>query len=292
MGSEMCIRDRTFGAGNITAKPRTHVAQFIGEHPCHKNGAKIAQIEHQCNTQTLAPGLTINHSFSSKPKVGYSNYYDKIKTYFGIVSGPAYSLEPSLELPKASVLVNSGDESVFHYIDSAQTRAEIVMANRKLELSSIAIVGLGGTGSYVLDLLAKTHVKNIHLYDGDLFEQHSAFRAPGAASLDDLRKQSMKVGYYSEKYSEMRTGIVPHPVFVTASNVQVLSQYDFVFVCVDNGLARKVILESLEQTDVSFIDVGMGLYFENGSIGGIVRVTASNIDTRCLLYTSPSPRDS
>ena len=162
------------------------------------------------------------------------------------------------------------------------------MANRKLELSSIVIVGLGGTGSYVLDLLAKTHVKNIHLYDGDLFEQHSAFRAPGAASLDDLRKQSMKVGYYSEKYSEMRTGIVPHPVFVTASNVQVLSQYDFVFVCVDNGLARKVILESLEQTDVSFIDVGMGLYFENGSIGGIVRVTASTIDTRGGSHAVPA----
>ena len=86
------VSELTFGAGNITTKPQTHVVQFIGEHPCHKNGAKIAQIENQSNTQALAPGVTINHTFSSKPKVGYSNYYDKIMTYFGIVSGPAYSL--------------------------------------------------------------------------------------------------------------------------------------------------------------------------------------------------------
>ena len=53
------------------------------------------------------------------------------------------------------------------------------MANRKLELGSVAIVGLGGTGSYCTgSLLAKTHVKNIHLFDGDVFEQHCAFRAP------------------------------------------------------------------------------------------------------------------
>ena len=274
------VSELTFGAGNVTTKPQTHVVQFIGEHPCHKNGVKIAQIVIQSNAQTLAPGVTINHTCSSKPKADYLNYYDKIMTYFGIVSGPAYSLEPDLELPKPIVLVNSDTESVFHYIDSASTRAGIVMANRKLELGSVAIVGLGGTGSYVLDLLAKTPVKNIHLYDGDVFEQHSAFRAPRAASLDDLRKQSMKVDYYSGIYSKMRTGIVPHPVFVTASNVQELSQFDFVFVCVDNGLARRLIFESLEQTDVPFIDVGMGLYFENDAIGGIVRVTASTVETR------------
>ena len=274
------VSELTFGAGNITTRPRTHVAQFIGEHPCHSNGSKIAQIAHQSNPQTLALGVTINHSFSSKPKAGYLNYYDKIKTYFRIVTGPAYSLQPDLELPKPIVLADSDAESVFHYVDSASTRAGIVMANRKLESGSVAIVGLGGTGSYVLDLLAKTHVKNLHLFDGDLFEQHCAFRAPGAASLDDLRKQSKKVDYYAEVYSEMRIGIVPHPVFVTVSNVHELSHYNFVFVCVDGGAARKLILESLGQTDVPFIDVGMGLYFENGAIGGIVRVTASTTETR------------
>ena len=267
-------------AGDVTTKPRTHVAQFIGEHPCNKNGTVIAKITNQSNTQTLAPGVTINHTFSSKPKGGYLNYYQKVKAYFAIVSAPAYSLDPNLELPTPIVLASSDDESVFHYIDSASTRAGIVMANQKLELESVAIVGLGGTGSYVLDLLAKTPVKKIHLYDGDGFEQHNAFRAPGAASLEDLRKQAKKVDYYSAMYSKMRTEIVSHPVFVTETNVQELSQFKFVFVCVDDGAARKLILEALEQTSVPFIDVGMGLYFENGAIGGIVRVTTSVAEKR------------
>ena len=274
------VSELTFGAGNITTKPGTHVAQFIGEHPCHKNGAKIAQIANQSNSQTLAPGVTIDHTFSSKPKGGYSNYYDKIKTYYDIVSGPAYSLEPDLKLPEPIVLANADSESVFRYVDSASTRAGIVMANQKLKLGSVAIVGLGGTGSYVLDHLTKTPVNKIHLFDGKVFEQHSAFRAPGAASPEDLRKRWKKVDYYAEIYSRMRTGIVPHPDFVTEANVQELSQFDFVFVCVDNGAARKLILESLGQTDVPFIDVGMGLYFENDAIGGIVRVTASTAETR------------
>ena len=51
---------------------------------------------------------------------------------------------------------------------------------RKLSLKNVAIVGLGGTGSYVLDLVAKTPVRQIHLDDGDMFLQHNAFGSPSA----------------------------------------------------------------------------------------------------------------
>ncbi|WP_318271316.1 ThiF family adenylyltransferase [Sphingobacterium cellulitidis] len=46
----------------------------------------------------------------------------------------------------------------------------------KLERQKIAIIGLGGTGAYILDMVAKTPVKEIHLFDGDSFDQHNAFR--------------------------------------------------------------------------------------------------------------------
>jgi tRNA A37 threonylcarbamoyladenosine dehydratase len=68
------------------------------------------------------------------------------------------------------------EETVFKYIDTASSRAEINLIARKLELGKIAIVGLGGTGAYVLDLVAKTPVREIHLFDGDTFFQHNAFR--------------------------------------------------------------------------------------------------------------------
>ena len=38
---------------------------------------------------------------------------------------------------------------------------------REARLPKVAIVGLGGSGSYILDLIAKTPICEIHLYDGD-----------------------------------------------------------------------------------------------------------------------------
>ena len=57
-------------------------------------------------------------------------------------------------------------------------RAGISDLNAMLRGQKIAIVGLGGTGSYILDLIAKTEVSEIHLIDADEFVNHNAFRAP------------------------------------------------------------------------------------------------------------------
>ena len=43
-------------------------------------------------------------------------------------------------------------------MDTASARAGLIGLNRKLVGESVGIVGLGGTGSYVLDLVAKTPV--------------------------------------------------------------------------------------------------------------------------------------
>jgi hypothetical protein len=55
---------------------------------------------------------------------------------------------------------------------------------------------------------------------------------------------------------------------------------DFVFVCVDSGDAKKVIVEKLQQYGKPFIDVGMGVYETDARLAGIVRVTASTINQR------------
>ena len=75
------------------------------------------------------------------------------------------------------------------------------------------------TGAYILDLLAKTPIRNVHLYDGDTFSTHNAFRAPGAASVGDLNARMAKVDYFAAKYASMRRNIHPHAVYVTAANV-------------------------------------------------------------------------
>ena len=85
--------------------------------------------------------------------------------------------------------------------------------SEKLRGHKIGIIGTGGTGSYVLDFVAKTPVDEIHLYDKDDFLQHNAFRTPGAAALDLLREKPKKVKYLQQTYSSMHKGIVAHDHF-------------------------------------------------------------------------------
>lgn len=55
---------------------------------------------------------------------------------------------------------------------------------------------------------------------------------------------------------------------------------DFVFLCLDNGAPRKLIVDKLEEFNVPFIDVGMGVYHQNGFLGGILRITTSTVEQR------------
>ena len=141
-------------------------------------------------------------------------------------------------------------------------------------------MGLGGTGSYVLDMIAKTPAKQIHIFDGDKFSSHNAFRAPGAASKDDLHKQPLKVEYFQAIYDRLHAHVIPHGEYVDASNVEQLRDMSFVFLCIDSGAGKKLIVEKLEEFGIPFIDVGMGLYAKNEKLGGILRVTTSTPENR------------
>ena len=141
-------------------------------------------------------------------------------------------------------------------------------------------MGAGGSGSYLLDFLAKTPVREIHLFDRDRFLQHNAFRAPGAPSIEVLREIPHKVHYLSGIYSKMRTGIIPHEIYIDASNADHLKDFDFVFLCMDGGEAKKGLIEKLEGFGIGFIDVGMGLNLIDDRLTGIVRTTLSTPDRR------------
>ena len=139
----------------------------------------------------------------------------------------------------------------------------------------MAIVGLGGTGSYVLDFVAKTHVREIHLFDGDVFSQHNAFRSPGAPALEELTNP-FKVDYFTRIYERMRYGVIPHAIHITEENVAQLTAYTFVFVCIDRPVVRKIIATALQAAGVPFIDVGMDIQmFRQESLLGQCRTTLS-----------------
>lgn len=269
-------------AGERTDVPGDHVVFFAGETPCDAGGSALNKIIIDNTERPLAEGLKTNYRFSSKPVPAgkYKDYHEKMAAYIAILCSHAQAIEPKATARTNPVVTATEEESVFEYLDTASSRAGISLVTKKLELAKVAIVGLGGTGSYVLDLVAKTPVAEIHLFDEDVFFTHNAFRAPGAASIEELNAKPKKVAYLKARYAKMRRGIVDHDYHIDASTVTELQGMNFVFLCLDASDAKKVIVEGLEVFGVPFIDVGMDVGLVDTSLNGIIRVTSSTPQKR------------
>jgi ThiF family len=261
--------------GDQTTTPASHVIYFTGEHPCDKNGNVIQAISHSSPNQTLFGNFVANHSFSNKPADGYKDYFDKISTYAEIISAPAKSIDNSQSEKTFKVIQDGELDSVFTYIDSNSSRANIYSISEKLNNQSIGIIGLGGTGAYVLDFISKCPVREIRLFDGDVFLQHNAFRSPGAASIESLNEQKKKVQYYQGIYSGIYKNIQVNDAFITEENLNLLDRMTCVFICVDRGRIKQIIMDHLLKQGIMFIDVGMGINKVDDMLIGTLRVTTA-----------------
>ncbi len=270
-------------AGDEVSVPDTHTIYFLGAYPHNADGTPIEKFRCNSKNKELCDGITVNHQFSAKPQPAgrYDDYYHQVTTYCAILGGPAAEIDATVTARCfAPVVPDAEDDCPFHYLDTASSRSEISAISKKLAVGKVAIIGLGGTGAYVLDLMAKTPVRQIHLFDKDRFLSHNAFRGPGAPSIEELRSKPFKVEYCAGIYSRMHRGIVPHPMHINNESIELLRRMDFVFLCIDDGLAKRFIIRELEDMGISFVDVGMGLYVGDEALGGLVRVTTSTPDQR------------
>jgi molybdopterin/thiamine biosynthesis adenylyltransferase len=247
-------------SGGVLQPPDNHQVWWTGEYPCFASGAKLTALENEHTEQELFPGCTIRHRFSNKPEghLNFEDHYQKMAHYATILSDQARVVDCDADARTGRVIAPADDDSVHRYADTASARAEILGLAPRLK-QRVAIIGLGGTGSYILDQLAKTHATEIHLFDGDRFRQHNAFRAPGAATFEDLKACLSKVEYFRARYDHMHRNIRTHDCFIDESTVKELGAFDFVFVCVDRGSARRLICQYLIAQGISFIDVGMSI---------------------------------
>lgn len=268
-------------AGDQTRTPDTHVLHFDGAYPCDATGRPISAIANQTMRFNLGHGLTAEHAFSSKPEGGYRDYHHKMTTYASILAGPAAVLDPATTArPYRSVEDEDEGESIFNYVETASDRVGIGALTARLEGQRVAIIGLGGSGSYILDLVAKTPVAEIRLFDEDEFLQHNAFRAPGAPSLEDLRDAPAKVDYFKGVYERMHRGITAVPKAISAATLDLLDGIDFAFLSLDAGEAKAALIAWLDTHEVAFIDIGMGLELGDQGLSGILRVTTSTPTAR------------
>ncbi len=157
------------------------------------------------------------------------------------------------------------------------------------------MIGLGGTGGYVLDFIAKTPVKQVRGFDPDPFHVHNVFRAPGKFDESELRHAKAHV--YQTRYDNFRHGVVLKAKFIDASCSKDLDGVTFAFVCVDKGSSRAGIFELLFAKKIPFIDVGLGLNRKHGPLSGMMRVTyypadlAEKVKQKALSELSDRPAD-
>lgn len=268
-------------SGDVTASPvQPHTAMWAGEYPCDSSGRPLEKVRHASGDQPLGPNLTVNHSFSNKPSDGYRDYHHKMSTYVAMIERHAKAIDPNVTARTNRFIESDDPNSPFHYPDTASGRIGITNVMCNLELARVGIFGVGGTGAYVLDLVAKTPVREIAIFDGDTFLQHNAFRAPGAPSPDQLRELPAKVDYLAGIYSRMHRGIVPHAFAIAEDTIDKIGALDFAFICMDPGTPKRLLVEYLERHGIPFVDVGMGIELIDDKLTGLIRVTTSTPQMR------------
>jgi ThiF family len=265
----------------VKVRPEDHQVLFAGSRPCGIDGTPVRGLGGgavQFEMSSFCSDVVVQRSFSHKLKEHgtarpYSDNFEKINSYVTMISGPAMAL---FDVNPYSFRAYDEEvsTSVFKLRDTLTSRAEISDLSRLLESDVVAIIGLGGTGAYVLDYMAKTTVKEIRGFDQDQFYVHNTFRSPGYVNTEEgVELGQLKARVYQSRYESFRHGIKIKPLFIDESSGCELEGVTFAFVCVDKGSSRKRIFDLLISQKIPFIDVGMGLNRKPGPISGTVRMT-------------------
>lgn len=268
-------------------RPEDHQIYFAAPRPFGLDGQVVRGLGGGVGQLSLSEhcqDVFVRQCFSHKLKEGgqprpYVDHFEKIESYVAMVCGPAMvKFEVNPYTFRDCEEEESG--SVFKLRDTLTSRAEIADLAKLFEHDVVAIVGLGGSGGYVLDFMVKTPVREIRGFDPDSFFVHNAFRSPGRLDTEEgaeLRQSKAEV--YRKRYENFRHGLTIKPLFIDEMSTAELDGVTFAFVSVDKGSSRKRIIDLLIAKNIPFIDVGMGLKRHGGPISGTVRTTYFPHDT-------------
>ncbi len=132
----------------------------------------------------------------------------------------------------------------------------------RLRTMRIGIVGLGGTGSVVLEQLSHLGVERFLLIDPDIVDRSNLNRLVGASE-SDVNKPKIEVAVTHAKrinpcvQAESTLGSV-----LLASVAEELVDTDFVFCCTDSHGSRAVLNQLAYQYLVPVIDIGVAVVAE------------------------------
>ena len=170
--------------GAIFDPPSNHQAWWRGGRPCDQQGREL-RLGGGSDSVIVAPDFVTNYSFSYKlldengAARAYRSFEEKVQTYFDTITGPALSAYPQATLLSGIAVKAAAQDSPLRFPDMMSSRYHMNDISALLRGKKVAIIGLGGTGSYILDFIARTHLQKIVLFDDDKVHVHTIFRIPG-----------------------------------------------------------------------------------------------------------------
>lgn len=265
------------------------------------NMRKFPEIYFRCESEKLELGFVHNHpdgflDFSKMDDLNESNILKGISGCNGIDS---YLISLVLcednwigrirqgILPENIINVRHiiilGDSIEIHGLESSEgspenlKRQEIAFGlpfNQKLGSLRVAVIGLGGTGSPVATLLARTGVGELILIDGDDLESSNMNRVRGYTKKDIGKKKAESLSNFINSLG-INTVVTPICGYLDkdSSALDALSSADIVFGCTDDISGRDLMNQGIYYYNQVLIDSGM-----SGSIG-------NNLDGKPYLST-------
>ena len=134
-------------------------------------------------------------------------------------------------------------------------------AQRRLQRVHVGVVGCGGTGAVVVQMLAHLGVEHIVLVDPDVVELTNLNRLVGATRADASRSRlKVHVARRTVRRVNPRARVRALPVWLDdAQAITALKGLDLLFGCTDNHGSRLALNQLEVQYLIPYLDLGAGL---------------------------------
>lgn len=195
------------------------------------------------------------------------------------------SIDVGNSLHRVGRITVAADDIVFHELDPglavlqhAERHAQLFGSGTAALLGRlhVGVVGCSGTGSFVIEMLARLGVRALTLVDPDVIEWRNLNRIVGATA-EDANRASPKVDVLANSVRGMGLGVEVRPVraeLATIEAVHALAGCDVVFGCMDSHDGRRLLNRLAAFYLLPYFDCGVGL--EADGRGGIGEVCAAS----------------
>ncbi len=125
--------------------------------------------------------------------------------------------------------------------------------NQRLRTFRVAVVGCGGLGGYIIEMLARLGIGHLTLIDGDVFEPSNLNRqllsTPEKLGQPKASEARLRV---KEINPEVKTEAIYE--FLNEENAErILAQHDLIFDALDNVKSRRIIEMAAEKLDIPMV---------------------------------------